>query len=66
MAFSLSQLYLKGGLPLHLQKPYLQSSISALEESLSFSSLFNSILLDLPFRAQPQRHPSALTIEMVS
>lgn len=37
MAFSLSQSDLKADLPLHLQKPYLQSSVSALAESLSFS-----------------------------
>lgn len=40
--------------------------ISFSRKPLFLQSLFNSILLDLPFQAQPQRHPSALTIEMVS
>lgn len=37
VGFSFPKLALKGDLPLHPQKPYLQSNILAFAESLSFS-----------------------------
>lgn len=66
VGFSLSQLDPKSACHSTCGALSVEQHIGFSRKPFFLQSLFNSILLDLPFQAQPQRLPSALTIETVS